>query len=101
MEDYGDDMHFGDSVDPSLYLDVLHPPFGPPRPRRFSPGDKMNKGISCAGLPKRTKKEVDSWTTQKGRTSTLPEDFVHGYYPNANSTLSIKINVAHGSLSRA
>ena len=69
----------------SSYVDVRPQHFGPPRPRRYSRGGKHNRGVSSAGLStKRTKKEVDSHTTQKGRTSTLPEGFVNGYYPNAD-----------------
>ena len=55
---------------------------GPLRPRRYRRGDKVNRGYTSAGLStKRTKAEVDTITEQKGRTTSLPDDFVTGYYP--------------------
>ena len=71
--------------DPGLVsssVGVRQQDLGPLRRRRYRRGDKVNRGSSSAGLStKRTKAEVDTVTEQKGRTTSLPDDFVTGYYP--------------------
>ena len=79
--EHGEDFDFGDDPSSDLAVRQQH---GPIRSRLHSRGQRTQKGAKVLQSTKRTKKEVDSLTTQTGRASALPDDFVCGFYPDAN-----------------
>ena len=81
FDEHGEDFAFGDDPSSDLAVRQQH---GPIRSRLHSRGHKTQKGAKVLRSTKRTKKEVDSRTTQTGRASALPDDFVCGFYPDAN-----------------